>query len=56
MKSCVFCQIANKKTLSHIVDKNEFFIAFLSIYPNNLGTTVVIPKGHYSSDAFDLDG
>lgn len=55
MKSCIFCQIAHKKIPSHIVDENEFFIAFLSIYPNTLGTTVVIPKEHYASYAFDLD-
>lgn len=29
-------------------------IAFLSIFPNTFGTTVVIPKKHFSSYAFDL--
>jgi diadenosine tetraphosphate (Ap4A) HIT family hydrolase len=29
-------------------------LAFLSIFPNTEGVTVVIPKAHYSSYAFDL--
>lgn len=29
-------------------------MAFLTIFPNTLGATVIIPKKHYSSYAFDL--
>jgi len=34
--------------------ENENFLAFLSIYPNTEGTTVVIPKAHHPSYVFDL--
>ena len=34
--------------------EDEEHLAFLSIYPNTEGFTVVIPKKHYSSYAFDL--
>lgn len=30
-------------------------MAFLTIFPNTEGATVIIPKKHYSSYAFDLD-
>ena len=39
----------------HLVDENEDFMAFLTIFPNTLGATVVIPKKHYPSYAFDLE-
>lgn len=53
--SCIFCKMVNKEIQHHIVAENENFLAFLSLFPNTLGTTVVIPKQHYSSYAFDLD-
>jgi len=34
--------------------KSETHLAFLSIFPNTEGVTVVIPKKHYQSYAFDL--
>lgn len=52
---CIFCQISNKLLPSHIICENDNFLAFLSIFPNTLGATVVIPKKHYSSYAFDLE-
>lgn len=55
MEECLFCNIAQKKVKSYILDENENFIAFLSIYPNTYGATVVIPKHHYDSYIFDLD-
>ncbi|AOA59000.1 HIT family protein [Acinetobacter larvae] len=55
MSSCIFCEIAEKIRPSHVIAENEKFIAFLSIFPNTLGTTVVIPKRHYPSYIFDLD-
>ena len=38
----------------HQVWEDEKHLAFLTIYPNTPGFTVVIPKQHYSSYAFDL--
>ncbi|SDC14047.1 HIT family protein [Acinetobacter boissieri] len=52
---CIFCKMVNKELEHHIVAEDEHFLAFLSLFPNTLGTTVVIPKKHYSSYAFDLD-
>lgn len=40
--------------MAHIVWEDEEHLAFLSIYPNTEGVTVVIPKKHYSSYVFDL--
>ncbi|MFA6080632.1 MAG: HIT family protein [Candidatus Gracilibacteria bacterium] len=54
MTDCIFCQIAHKKSHSHVIWEDEKFIAFLSIFPNTEGVTVVIPKTHYSSYIFDL--
>ena len=51
-KNCVFCQIVAKKIPAHIIWENETHLAFLSIFPNTNGFTVVIPKKHFSSYAF----
>ncbi len=51
---CIFCQITNGQAPSHKVWEDEKHFAFLSIFPNTEGTTVVIPKTHYPSYAFDL--
>jgi diadenosine tetraphosphate (Ap4A) HIT family hydrolase len=37
-----------------MVWEDEHFYAFLSIYPNTEGLTLVIPKKHYDSYIFDL--
>ncbi len=54
MDSCIFCDILHKKAPAHLVWEDADHIAFLSIFPNTEGVTVVIPKEHYSSYAFDL--
>ncbi len=51
---CVFCNIVERKTKAHIIWEDEKHMAFLSIFPNTLGLSVVIPKKHYPSDAFQL--
>jgi len=53
--SCIFCQIVKKEVKSWTIWESETHLAFLSIYPNMKGVTVVIPKKHRSSYAFDLD-
>lgn len=50
---CIFCQIAEGKVPSHIVWEDEKYLAFLSIFPNMEGVTVLIPRDHYSSYIFD---
>lgn len=51
---CIFCQIAHGDTPSHKIWEDEKHLAFLSIFPNTLGFSVVIPKDHYPSYLFDL--
>lgn len=54
MSDCRFCKIVKKEEKSYTVWEDESHVAFLSIFPNTEGVTVVIPKVHYSSYAFDL--
>lgn len=51
--SCIFCDIVKGKEPCHKIWEDEEHLAFLSIFPNTKGFTVVIPKKHYSSYAFD---
>ncbi|ENP8455226.1 TPA: HIT family protein [Photobacterium damselae] len=50
--ACVFCEIVKGKLPCHKVWEDDKHLAFLSIYPNTKGFTVVIPKKHCSSYAF----
>jgi histidine triad (HIT) family protein len=52
---CIFCKIVNGELPCHKIWEDENHLAFLSIFPNTEGFSVVIPKKHYSSYAFDLD-
>jgi len=54
-KKCVFCEIVKGKikTPGIFWEDNEF-LAFLSVWPNTGGFTIVIPKSHYGSDVLDL--
>lgn len=53
--SCIFCDIVAGMSPCHKVWEDEEHLAFLSIYPNTKGFTVVIPKKHYSSYIFAQD-
>jgi histidine triad (HIT) family protein len=53
-KDCIFCQIVRAEAPCHKVWEDDKHLAFLSIFPNTEGTTVVITKHHYLSYAFDL--
>lgn len=53
-ENCIFCAIAKGEAPAHKFWENENFMAFLSIFPNTPGFSVVIPKQHYPSYAFDL--
>ena len=52
---CIFCEIAkgNFKTPGIFWEDDEF-MAFLSIFPNTEGFTVIIPKKHYDSDVLSM--
>jgi len=54
MEDCIFCQIVKGEMPSHKVWEDENHLAFLSIFPNTKGVTVVTTKKHYPSYAFDL--
>ena len=52
-KACIFCQIIAGTSPCHRVWEDDHYLAFLSIFPNTDGFTVVIPKYHLSSYLFD---
>jgi histidine triad (HIT) family protein len=54
MKSCIFCAIAAGQTPCHKIWEDERHLAFLSVFPNTLGFSVVMTRRHYPSYAFDL--
>ncbi len=51
---CIFCDIVKGKAPAHKIWEDKEHLAFLSIFPNTAGFTVVITKEHYPSYAFDL--
>ena len=53
-EKCIFCRIAQGEASCFPIWEDEKHLAFLSIYPNTPGFTVLITKGHYPSDLFSL--
>lgn len=53
MTDCIFCKIVRGELPAHKIWEDKKHLAFLSIFPNTEGFSVVIPKKHYSSYAFD---
>lgn len=51
---CIFCKIAKGEAPAHKIWEDEKHLAFLSIFPNTEGFSVVITKEHYPSYVFDL--
>lgn len=54
MENCIFCNIVRGEAPAHMIWEDEKHLAFLSIFPNTEGFSVVITKEHYPSYAFDL--
>ncbi len=54
MNDCIFCKIVKGELPSHKIWEDDKHLAFLSIFPNTQGFSVVITKEHYSSYVFDL--
>jgi histidine triad (HIT) family protein len=50
---CLFCKIVAGEIPCHKVWESEFHLAFLTIFPNTKGVTVVIPKAHVGSYIFE---
>lgn len=55
MNDCIFCKIVKGEIPSHKIWEDENHLAFLTIFPNTEGFSVVIPKKHYGSYVFDQD-
>lgn len=55
MSDCVFCKIVSGEFDSAKIWEDEKFLAFLDINPNSKGMTLVIPKAHFDSYAFDMN-
>ncbi|KPK32652.1 MAG: diadenosine tetraphosphate hydrolase [Chlamydiae bacterium SM23_39] len=53
-EECIFCKIIKGIEPCHKIWENEEFLAFLSIFPNTEGFTVIVTKKHYPGYCFDL--
>ena len=51
---CIFCKIVKGEVPAHKIWEDDKHLAFLTIFPNTLGFTVVVTKEHYPSYAFEL--
>lgn len=52
---CIFCKIVHGEAPAHKIWEDEHHLAFLSIYPNTPGFTVLATKEHRGSYLFDLE-
>lgn len=53
-EDCIFCKIVTGEAPCHKIWEDEKHLAFLSIFPNTEGFSIVVTKKHYPSYAFDL--
>ncbi|MBI2128786.1 HIT domain-containing protein [Candidatus Woesearchaeota archaeon] len=53
-ENCIFCKIVKGESPCHKIWEDKKHLAFLSIFPNTEGCSVIITKQHYSSYPFDL--
>lgn len=51
---CIFCKIVKGEAPAHKIWEDVNHVAFLSIFPNTEGFSVLATKKHYPSYAFDL--
>ncbi|MCI0472964.1 MAG: HIT domain-containing protein [Ignavibacteria bacterium] len=52
--NCIFCKISKGEIPSYKIWEDDEFFAILDIFPNTKGMTLVIPKQHYDSYAFEM--
>lgn len=45
--NCIFCEIISKKISSKKIYENNLVYAFLDVFPNSDGHTLIIPKKHF---------
>jgi len=55
MEDCIFCKIINGSSPAHKIWEDDKHIAFLSIFPNTPGFTVLTTKKHLPSYFADND-
>lgn len=53
-EDCIFCKISKGEIPSYKIWEDDKFFAILDIFPNTKGMTLVIPKEHFDSYAFDM--
>jgi diadenosine tetraphosphate (Ap4A) HIT family hydrolase len=53
-ENCIFCKISGGEIPSYKIWEDDKFFAILDIFPNTKGMTLIIPKEHYDSYAFDM--
>jgi len=54
MADCIFCKIINGEIPSFKIWEDKDHLAILDIFPNTRGMTLVMPKKHFGSYAFDM--
>ena len=54
MTDCIFCKIVKGEAPCHKIWEDDKHLAFLYIFPNTEGFSVVITKEHHTSYVFDL--
>lgn len=54
MENCVFCKIVEGKEKAFKIYEDKKHIAILDLFPNIMGQTLVMPKDHINSYAFNL--
>lgn len=54
-EDCIFCKIAAGEAPCHKIWEDEKHLAFLTIFPNTEGFSVVITRDHQPSYVFDLE-
>ncbi len=53
-ENCIFCKIVRGEIPYHKIWEDDKHLAFLSIFPNTKGFSVLITKNHYPGYAFNL--
>ncbi|MCL5680379.1 MAG: HIT domain-containing protein [Candidatus Marsarchaeota archaeon] len=53
-KECIFCKVVKGSIPAYTIYKDKNYIAFLDIFPNIEGQSLVITRKHVGSYAFDL--
>ncbi len=54
MSDCIFCKIIKGEIPSTKIWEDNKFLAILDAFPNTKGMTLVMPKKHYDSYAFEM--